>query len=188
MNQPLPVASLTPSSNEYAYLYQSAILNIDKQSQLNEAIARINKHQNIYKEAIEGTSIPWYAVGIIDEMECGCSEFFHIHNGDPLTGRTYNIPKGRPEGGKPPFTKLESIKDWIALKKWNQWRAWDINSVLFRFEANNGFGYRKYRINTPYLWAGSNLYTSGKFIIDGTFSKAAVSKQIGAALLLKSLI
>jgi len=51
MNQPLPVASLTPSSNEYAYLYQSAILNIDKQSKLNEAIARINKHQDIYKEA-----------------------------------------------------------------------------------------------------------------------------------------
>jgi lysozyme family protein len=188
MSQPLPIASLSPSSNEYSYLYQSAILSPDKQPQLNEAIARITKNKDVYSSAVEGTNIPWYAVGIIDEMECGCSEYYHIHNGDPLTGRTYNAPANRPEGGKPPFSKLESIQDWIHLKKWNTWQVWDINSLLFRFEANNGFGYRKYRVNTPYLWAGSNLYTSGKFIVDGQFSKAAVSKQIGAALLLKNLL
>ncbi|MGH7884097.1 MAG: hypothetical protein ACRENO_00220, partial [Thermodesulfobacteriota bacterium] len=40
---------------------------------------------------------------------------------------------------------------------------------------------------SPYLWSCSNHYSSGKYIADGTWSDTAVSKQIGAAVLIRRL-
>jgi len=36
----------------------------------------------------------------------------HLHNGDPLTARTVNVPKGRPKTGQPPFAWGISAKDF----------------------------------------------------------------------------
>ena len=61
--------------------------------------------------------------------------------------------------------------------------------MLFRLEAYNGSGYRDKHpdVKTPYLWSFSNHYTRGKYVADGTFSGTAVSRQCGAAVLLKRL-
>ena len=184
----IPVATTKATPNEYLNLWQRCVVNPDSSSQIDAAVKRIKSHEALYQQAVAGTKIPWFCVGIIDEMECGCDQTKHIHNGDPLMKRTVQVPAGRPTSGDGPFTKLESITDWIQLKHWNQWHDWDVASILFRFEANNGFAYRNYRVNTPYLWSGSNLYTAGKFIKDRVYSKTAISKQIGAALLLKAFV
>jgi lysozyme family protein len=60
--------------------------------------------------------------------------------------------------------------------------------MLYRFEANNGFGYRKRSVATPYLWSYSDHYDKGKFVADGKYNPDAVSKQVGAAILLKELM
>jgi hypothetical protein len=54
-------------------------------------------------------------------------------------------------------------------------------------ERYNGFGYRPKGIHSPYLWSFSNHYTKGKFTADGHFDGDAVSKQIGAAVLLRRM-
>ena len=59
--------------------------------------------------------------------------------------------------------------------------------MLFKMEQFNGFGYRVKGINSPYLWSFSNHYTKGKFTRDGFFDPNAVSKQIGAAVLLRRM-
>jgi lysozyme family protein len=41
---------------------------------------------------------------------------------------------------------------------------------------------------SPYLWSGSQHYTSGKFVADGTFDPDAVSKQSGAAVILRRMV
>ena len=38
---------------------------------------------------------------------------------------------------------------------------------------------------TPYLWSFSNHYKKGKFVKDGKFDPEFVSKQCGAAVILK---
>jgi lysozyme family protein len=60
--------------------------------------------------------------------------------------------------------------------------------MLYRFEKYNGFGYRRRGIVSPYLWSFSNQYTKGKYIADGKWSSEAVSRQCGAALLVKELV
>ncbi len=48
-------------------------------------------------------------------------------------------------------------------------------------------GYRRKGIHSPYLWSFSNHYTKGKFTNDGVFDSNAVSKQCGAAVLLRRM-
>jgi hypothetical protein len=60
---------------------------------------------------------------------------------------------------------------------------WSDEGVAFQLEKYNGFGYRKVRINSPYLWSGSNHYTRGKYVSDGKWDSSHVSKQAGAMLL-----
>jgi lysozyme family protein len=60
--------------------------------------------------------------------------------------------------------------------------------ILYFFERYNGMGYRMRRVATPYLWSFSNLYRTGKFVQDGHFDPDAVSKQCGAALMLKAIV
>jgi hypothetical protein len=70
-----------------------------------------------------------------------------------------------------------------------EWDDWSIPGMLYRLEGFNGWGYRLYHpeVKSPYLWSGSTHYTSGKYIADGTWSDTAVSRQNGAATILRRI-
>jgi hypothetical protein len=111
----------------------------------------------------------------------------HLHNGDPLQARTVHVPAGRPAAASPPFTWRQSAVDALTLKKFQEVADWSMPRMLYLLEKYNGFGYRMRRVPTPYLWSFSNLYEKGKFVQDGRFDSEAVSKQCGAALMLKAV-
>ena len=69
-------------------------------------------------------------------------------------------------------------------------KKWPLSVILFKLEGFNGFGYRTKHpeVLTPYLWSFSNHYTKGKFVADGVWDGNAVSKQCGAAVMLKALV
>ena len=48
-------------------------------------------------------------------------------------------------------------------------------------------GYRLKALPSPYLWSFTDRYISGKYVADHQFDPDAVSKQIGAATVLKRL-
>lgn len=131
--------------------------------------------------------IPWYVVGVIHSMESSLNFNRHLHNGDPLTARTVRVPAGRPVKGNPPFTWEHSAVDALELRGLDKVSDWSVPHMLLCIEGYNGFGYQRRGINTPYLWAGSNQYTGGMYVSDGKYDPAAVSHEIGAALLLKQL-
>ena len=55
-------------------------------------------------------------------------------------------------------------------------------------ERYNGTGYRKYYgISSPYVYAGTTLYASGKYTSDGKFDPSVVDQQPGTVVLLASL-
>jgi lysozyme family protein len=57
--------------------------------------------------------------------------------------------------------------------------------MAFMLEKYNGFGYRNHKIPSPYLWAGSSIYTKGFYTSDGVFDPEAVSRQIGGMTMIK---
>lgn len=133
--------------------------------------------------------IPWYFIACTHYLECSFDFKKHLHNGDPLTGYTVRVPANRPKVGHPsPFTFEESAVDALKLMKFDQINNWNLPTVLRKLEAYNGFGYYKFHsINSPYLWSFSNQYTKGKYVSDGKFDAEAVSKQMGAAVILKRM-
>src|SRR5438105_1931555 len=97
---------LTPTLiKEYNDLFNTCEVNdeADEISELENMIARIIKFQDRYRAVMSTSTVPWYVIAAIHSMECGLRFDQHLHNGDPLTARTVQVPAGRPRTGQPPF-------------------------------------------------------------------------------------
>jgi lysozyme family protein len=162
----------------YIELFRTCKITQDPSFYINKILKNKTRYQQV-------GIFPWDMIGCIHALEAGFRFDRHLHNGDPLTAKTVNVPKGRPLGGSPPYTWEYSAKDALSMKR--QPPEWTIAGKLYILESFNGFGYRRRNINTPYLWSFSNHYTKGKFVKDGIFDPTAVSKQCGAAVILKRL-
>jgi lysozyme family protein len=144
--------------------------------------------RSAYNAVSRKTGVPWWWIGITHELEAAGDFGRHLHNGDPLSARTRQVPKNRPASGSPPFTWEESAEDALRLHDLHLVRDWTIPRALYEFERYNGWGYISRRINSPYLWSFSTHYSKGKYVADGKFDRNAVSSQVGAAVLLRCLI
>lgn len=178
---PVPTKEFTPEvAAELAYLWDT--LSITDPDRFDWYLAKLKSGQARYQAISQATNVPWWFIGLIHGMECGFDFRKHLHNGDPLTARTVLVPAGRPLDGKPPFTFEQSAVDALRMKDYDENRDWSIPRVLWMLERYNGFGYRLYRkMPSPYLWAGTNHYSKGKYVADGKWDANAVSKQAGVA-------
>lgn len=151
---------------------------------------KIIANQHRYAKAVDGTNVPWWFVCVVHAMECSLRFDQHLHNGDPLTGRTKRVPRDRPASGVPPFSWEESARDALEHDRLLGVTDWSLANVLFHWHRYNGINnaYKRNGIPTPYLWSGTQHYRKGKYVADGKFDPNAVSKQVGAAVLLKTLV
>ena len=142
-----------------------------------------------YAEVANAVCAPWYFVGIIHAMEASFNFRAHLHNGDPLSRRTIQVPAGRPPVWNPPSDWAASAIDAIKYDGFADQSDWSLAATLYRWEAYNGWRSRTlHSIDTPYLWSFSNHYTKGKYVRDNVWDANAVSKQCGAAVMLKVLL
>lgn len=172
---------------EYERLYSTFKVNSGREAAVKKIADAIKTTQARYEAVAASTKVPWQVIAAIHNMEASLNFSKHLHNGDPLTARTVQVPKGRPVSGQPPFTWEFSAADALAYDKLSTWTDWSIAGTLYKLEGFNGWGYRGHGINTPYLWSFSQHYTKGKYVKDGVWDPNAVSQQCGAALILKAL-
>jgi lysozyme family protein len=151
-------------------------------------VERLAKNKARYEAVEIVTGVPWWWVAIVHSLESGLDFHAHLHNGDPLTARTKQVPSGRPVKGEPPFSWEESAEDALRLKSLDKESDWSLPKALWNFERYNGFGYTKRDVNSPYIWSFSNQYRSGKYVSDGRFDANAISQQCGAAVLVRILM
>jgi lysozyme family protein len=146
-----------------------------------------------YNYVPENKGIPWFVIAFIHYLECNFDFNKHLFNGDSLKDYTHRAPSGQPRiGHPPPFTFEESAVASIKKEEFHRIDQWPLPVILKACEQYNGFGYEKWKVNTPYLWGGSNHYQIGKFVehkVDGTwksvFEPKVVSKQIGVAVIMR---
>jgi lysozyme family protein len=172
----------------YDKLWQTLTIRGNRLDTVDWYLEKINKNKARYQEIERQTGVPWYWIGITHGLEAGFNFSSHLHNGDPLNARTFQVPAGRPKTGKPPFTWEFSAIDALKYEGFDKWNDWTKISILaYTFEKYNGFGYRNSSINipSPYLWSFGNHYSKGKFVKDGIFDRNAVSGQAGAMVILK---
>lgn len=172
----------------YSRLWQEMEIRPSRRRAVDNTVSRIIATKGRYKDVSAATGVPWWVIAIIHKMECDLNFEEHLHNGDSLKARTWQVPKGRPKKGKPPFTWEESAIDALQYDGLDKWSDWSIEGVAYCFEKFNGFGYRKIGIASPYLWSFSNEYVQGKFVRDNVYDPTEVSEQSGAMVLLKALM
>lgn len=175
---------------QYQQMFDTCTVRPEHQNEVTATTEKIAANQQRYETAGKPLGIPWYVVGVIHCLEGSLSFKTHLHNGDPLTARTVHVPKGRPAAGQPPFTWEVSATDALTFDGFDKVKDWSLPSALYNIEKYNGQGYRRLAkpISSPYLWSFSTFYDKGKFGSDGKYDPELVSKQCGAAVLLRALV
>lgn len=176
---------------EYLEKWSAMEISPAGKAEADDVADKIIANRARYEEVSKETGVPWYLIGIIHNRECTNLSFKqHLHNGDPLTAKTVQVPAGRPKGGIAPYTWKESAIDALRMKKLHLIKEWSVDRIAYELERYNGWGYRRADINipSPYLWSKSDQYTRGKFIKDHVYSRNVVDKQLGTMVVLKCLI
>jgi len=129
-----------------------------------------------YHAGCNATGVPeiWAAASF--EREASSNFALNPAQGWPLHSRSRDVPYNGPfqnwTQAQIAAYRLDGL-DRIGKANWSWERA------CYETEAFNGFGYRAYGVHSPYLWAGSNIYTAGKYVADGKFNRAVVDTQLG---------
>jgi lysozyme family protein len=172
----------------YTKSWENATINRDVLSKVDWVIEnKIIPHQSSYQAIQKELGIPWYVVAVIHSRESDFDFGTHLFNGDPLNARTVNEPAGMPLSPEPPYTWHQGAIAALQYDGLDKVVNWGIANTLYTLERYNGLGYWKYNINSPYIWAGTNQYSSGKYVSDGRYDPDAVDEQLGCAAILKRL-
>lgn len=186
----MPTVKFTSSLQaHYGELYNTCEVNESRFVELDVVVDSLLVNRARYEQVGGDTAAPWYLVAAIHNMESSQRFDRHLHNGDRLTARTRHVPAGRPPDGEPPFTWEHSARDALTMHKIDEVVQWTLARTLYELEKYNGWGYRLFHphVNSPYLWGFANHYRSGKYVADGTWSDTAVSRQCGAAVIIRRL-
>ena len=181
------VPSFATLKPEYEALFASAKVLDKWVGTVAWYLAKLRKGRPGYELAAQASGVPWWFIGVVHAMEAGFSFTGHLHNGDPLSARTVQVPRNRPSVWNPPSDWQSSAMDALDHQGLLHAGDWTLARVLHRLEAYNGYGYHSLGINSPYLWSFSNHWTKGKFVADHKFDSEATSKQCGAAIMLRAL-
>ena len=176
----------------YEVLFASAIIAARWQSEATSIAKQIVANKPKYDPIAAKTGVPWFFVGVVHSLECGLKFSEHLHNGDPLTARTVQVPAGRPASGSPPFAFDVSAVDAIQFES-PKWKAfdtdWSIGATLWRLVTYNGVFYEVKGRENPYLWSGTQHWSKGKCLTDGTYSpNFTANQQIGVGTILKKMV
>lgn len=181
--------ALDIAQTDYEQLFASCQIRPERQGDVAWYVARLVNYRPRYEKVSNHVGIPWWFIGIIHALESSFNFTTHLHNGDSLKARTWQVPKGRPLQWNPPNDWESSALDALTYQGFTGKPSWSLTEALYRWERFNGMGYRKADINIPlpYLWSFSNHYSKGKFVKDGKFDPETQSLQCGAAVMLLAL-
>ncbi len=187
--------SLQNTKASYSAAWKNMVIHPDVLPRAQATAQKIISFRDRYAPLEATTGVPWYFIGLLHMRESNFNFDTHLHNGDPLEkngkwARTTHVPPNRPKAapadGKA-YTFEESALDALTLE-FGKVKEWNIEQIAFFQESYNGFGYRMRGLPSPYLWAGSNQYSRGKFIKDGVFDASVVDVQLGVMVVLKCIL
>jgi len=146
------------------------------------------KNKEMYEEISRKTGIPPELIVAIHYRESGCNFNTYLHNGDPLGKPTTHVPVGKnfdnfTDAAVDALSEKKSLRDKYKLTSGSN----DMAAMMAFAESYNGLGYYNKDRVSPYVYSGTNVYKSGKYVSDGKYSATAVDGQPGVYILINSL-
>lgn len=133
--------------------------------------------QGRYAKVSTETGVPqaWMATSF--EREASSNFSLSPAQGDHWNRVSVHVPKGRG-----PFPDWASAaKDAYHIDGLDKIGAanWTLPLACYEGELFNGFGPRNHGRHTGYLWAGTSVYTGGKYVADGVWDPNTQDQQLG---------
>jgi lysozyme family protein len=142
-------------------------------------------------------AVPWWFIAVVAYREYGGPPRWdrQLGQGDPLNAVSRNEPAGRG-----PF--LDHPGDDIHNNAWLRcaldalidcgphaalWGDWTPGGVLTLWEEYNGLGYASRGVPSAYVWSGSDVYSSGKYVADHVYRADVKDVQEGCAPILRAM-
>lgn len=173
-------ASLRP---EYGRLL--ATVKLTRPAEAEAAAKKVFKNANRYKRAGQQARVPWPLIGALDLRESDCNPRAALAQGDPWNQVSTHVPKNQG-----PYSSWEEAAVFALHYDGvdDPPAPWAMDVACYEAEKWNGWGYRNKGIFSPYLWAGTNQYTRGKYVADGQYSASAVDQQLGVIPVLWKMV
>jgi lysozyme family protein len=159
---------------------------LTRTTEANNIALHLFKAKARYQAVEAKTGVPWAVIAVIHERESSQDFSTQLGQGDPLNRVSVHVPAGRgpfktwEEGA---YDALVLCAPFLARRK-----DWSLSAALTALETYNGIGYAAKGVPSPYLWAGTDQYRSGKYVKDGVYDPNKVDAQMGCAALLMSLM
>lgn len=172
MQHPFP--ALEPEYN--ALLARMVITRTDEVEFSAQRLLRfVDQGRYAQVSAEDGIPQVWMATSF--DREASSNFMCSPAQGDRWDRVSTHVPRDRG-----PFPNwAAAAKDAYAIDGLDKVGAanWTAARACFEGELFNGFGYRAHGIHSPYLWAGTNNYSTGKYVADGVFDPNHADTQLG---------
>ncbi|MGY4224313.1 lysozyme family protein [Bradyrhizobium sp. USDA 4503] len=139
-----------------------------------------------YLAVASRTGVPWFVIAVIHERECSQSWAGSLAQGDPWNKRSVHVPAGRGPFKSWEDCAVDALVNCAPYAARN--KDWSIGGILTLLEQYNGLGYASRGRPSPYIWAGTDQYVSGKYVRDGVYDPNAVDQQLGCAGMLQAMM
>lgn len=138
-----------------------------------------------YEAVSAKTGVPWPMIAVIHERECSQDWTCSLAQGDPWDRESVHVPAGRGPFKSWEDAAVDALNDCAPYAGRN--KDWSIGALLTKLEQYNGLGYAARGMPSPYLWAGTDQYRTGKYVRDGVFDPGVIDNQPGCAGLLMTM-
>jgi lysozyme family protein len=153
--------------------------------EINLVAGRLVAAKSRYQNVSNQTKVPWYVIAVIHERESSQNWNDSLAQGDPWNQISVHTPKGRGPFSSWETSAVDALENCSPYAA--KWTDWSIGGLLTLLEEYNGLGYFFHGVPSPYIWASTDQYKSGKYVADGQFDPNAVDQQMGCAALLKTM-
>jgi lysozyme family protein len=139
-----------------------------------------------YRAVSAKTGVPWPVIAVIHERECAQDWTGSLAQGDPWNRISVHVPAGRGPFKSWEEAAIDALDNCAPYAGRN--KDWSIGALLTKLEEYNGLGYAARGVPSPYVWAGTDQYRSGKYVRDGVYDPNVVDSQPGCAGLLMAMM
>lgn len=166
-------SNVTPLSNANVNFNFTENLSARQQSELSQFKANWEQNKSRYQSVSAQTGVPAELIAAIHWREASGSFNARLHDGGSLSG----------------YSSWEAAAvNALTENSYGNINMNDITTWYDFAERYNGLGYRNKGVSSPYVWAGTTNYTSGKYVADGVYDAGYVDQQLGVAVMLKALL
>jgi len=177
-------------SSPYDAVYLKHVLQVSSiqiglsTSQLQDMetfISHWHQHRSRYENVSRKTNMPAKLIAALHWRESTGNFNTYLHQGDPLGRPPVNWPTNIPTFHNWEDAAVHALNQKKSLQNQLEMSADTTNaaSIATYAEGYNGLGYHYRNTPSPYVYSGSNQYSSGKYVSDGQFSSSTVDRQMG---------